>query len=246
MLTINHKAIHETLKWIKQVPVDRFQIDLDLLKQERPELNEITWLKGKVLSEFREIVKLADGVNGMGEHGLGIIGQKRIKAIMFKLTPEIVESSNNVFYSWQSDLDGKHNRNFIEDCIGRSIKQLKNDPDVQIYASLDKDTQNRKGAVDIANVIYDKIKFARAFVADVSIVGKVAGKPSPNPNVLLELGFAVGCLGWERVVTVCNEAYGSINELPFDLRACPITHFTPQDDSGKEVPDAGIGVRDDA
>ncbi len=44
------------------------------------------------------------------------------------------------------------------------------------------------------------------------------GKAMPNPNVLLELGYAAAKLGWDRLVLVMNTNYGHPEELPFDLR----------------------------
>jgi len=40
----------------------------------------------------------------------------------------------------------------------------------------------------------------------------------PNPNVLIELGYAVKTLGWNRIVCIFNEESGRIQDLPFDLR----------------------------
>ena len=35
---------------------------------------------------------------------------------------------------------------------------------------------------------------------------------------MMELGYAVALLGWERILLVYNEKYGKSNKLPFDLR----------------------------
>src|SRR5262249_230832 len=39
-----------------------------------------------------------------------------------------------------------------------------------------------------------------------------------NPNVAIELGFALHAVGWKRCLMVLNEAYGTIDDLPFDVR----------------------------
>jgi hypothetical protein len=40
-----------------------------------------------------------------------------------------------------------------------------------------------------------------------------------NPNVAIELGYAVRELGWDRIVLVFNEAYGKLpDDLPFDAK----------------------------
>jgi hypothetical protein len=52
----------------------------------------------------------------------------------------------------------------------------------------------------------------------VSIVNPNTARPSPNPNVLIELGYAIAELGWENTILVMNGAYGGPDQLPFDLR----------------------------
>src|ERR1019366_9830222 len=41
---------------------------------------------------------------------------------------------------------------------------------------------------------------------------------TPNPNVLLELGYAAKRLTWDNVICVFNTAFGKTEDLPFDLR----------------------------
>jgi len=43
-------------------------------------------------------------------------------------------------------------------------------------------------------------------------------RKTPNPNVPIELGYAVKTLGWERVICVVNGDYCNIEHLPFDIR----------------------------
>ena len=40
---------------------------------------------------------------------------------------------------------------------------------------------------------------------------------TPNPNVLIELGYALKTLGGKRVIMVINEYFCERNQLPFDL-----------------------------
>lgn len=129
------------------------------------------------------------------------------------------QSLATIFYSWQSDLPNSTNRGFIEDCLGRAIKELEADPELRVEPCLDRDTQNVPGSPDIASTIFDKIDRCGLFVCDVSIVNPDSSeRPTPNPNVLIELGYAVKTLGWNRIVCVFNSAFGRIEELPFDLR----------------------------
>ncbi|MEO8154467.1 MAG: hypothetical protein ABI605_15460 [Rhizobacter sp.] len=123
-----------------------------------------------------------------------------------------------VFYSWQSDLPSAGNRNLIEDALKRAIRAIARDADSAIEPVLDRDTANLAGTPDIAQSILTKISTADVFVADVSIVSAGAARPSPNPNVLVELGYAVAELGWDNIVLVQNTASGGPELLPFDLR----------------------------
>jgi len=125
--------------------------------------------------------------------------------------------ATTIFYSWQSDLPNKTNRGFIEDCLGRATKELKATGDLKLDPCIDRDTRNVPGSPDIVATIFDKIDNASIFVCDVSIVQNQS-RPTPNPNVLIELGYAVKALGWDRIICLANEHYGSHNDLPFDLR----------------------------
>ena len=75
-----------------------------------------------------------------------------------------------VFYSWQSDLAPKLNRNLIEDALGRALKAIKRDESATIEPVLDRDTSGIPGSPAIADTIFNKIATADVFVADVSII----------------------------------------------------------------------------
>jgi len=130
-----------------------------------------------------------------------------------------------VFYSWQSDLSAAGNRNLIQDSLDRAIRAIGRDKDAGIQAVLDRDTANLAGSPDIANSIFAKIAVSDVFVADVSIVNRGPTRPSPNPNVLLELGYAIAELGWENTILVMNGAHGGPELLPFDLRGRRIVMY---------------------
>ena len=133
-----------------------------------------------------------------------------------------------VFYSWQSDLDNKYNRHFIKNCLDRAIKKVNKDLDIEEAVRLDYDTKNVAGSPDIANTIYAKIRESDVFVSDVSFIGKTtSGKHCSNPNVLIELGYALSCLTDICIINLMNISYGSPNgNLPFDLahKRWPITY----------------------
>jgi len=124
----------------------------------------------------------------------------------------------NLFYSWQSDLPNNKNRSFIEDCIKIAVKSLKNE-NLHLEVAIDRDTKDVSGTPDIASTIFTKIEGASAFIADISFINPDSqGKKTPNPNVLVELGYAAKSIGWGNIICVFNEEFGKIEELPFDLR----------------------------
>ena len=124
-----------------------------------------------------------------------------------------------IFFSWQSDLPNKTNRNLIENSIKLALKKMNQDSPYSLITEIDRDTKGVLGSPDIVDSILTKIDKCGLFIADISIINSsLNGKRTPNPNVLFELGYAVKCLGWDRVICVFNSDFGDISELPFDLR----------------------------
>lgn len=156
-----------------------------------------------------------------------------------------------VFYSWQSDLKSKTTRNLIEGCLNKAIQALGRDDEVEIDASLDRDTRGVTGAPVILDTILEKIDRAAAFVADVSIINAgTLGRPTPNPNVLVELGYAVKSLTWDCVLPVCNKFHGDISVLPFDIPDRRVMAYSLSDNpteeelkSAKELLIGGFKIR---
>lgn len=131
-----------------------------------------------------------------------------------------------VFYSWQSWTDGGANRNFIEDCLERAIKEIRKDDSLRLDPVIDRDTQGVPGSADIANTIFGKVAEADVFVADVSFVqGTESPRRTPNPNVLVELGFALSKLGEAKVICILNIATGQVEDLPFDIRGRSVVTY---------------------
>lgn len=120
--------------------------------------------------------------------------------------------ARNVFFSWQSDLPRETNRGFIEDALESAIAANAGGTPIEL-ARLDRDP----GAPNLGAAIFGKIATASAFVADISIVNRTT-RPTPNPNVLVELGYALHALGEERIILLFNLAHGELSEVPFDLR----------------------------
>jgi hypothetical protein len=126
---------------------------------------------------------------------------------------------SRIFYSWQSDIKAAACRTLIADALAGSARALVEDGTIEIVPVIDRDTLDVPGCPDIGSTIFAKIDSADAFVADVTIVGRISGgRPTPNPNVLVELGYALKAVGENRVVLVQNLAFGGPELLPFDLR----------------------------
>lgn len=136
-------------------------------------------------------------------------------------------SELTIFYSWQSDLPKDSNSNAIRCCIQEASASIeKENPDNQIL--IDEATRGKSGSPDIPSVIFDKIQNCDIYVADISIISsKRANKKTPNPNVLIELGFAIKSIGWDRIILLFNKYYGKVpDDLPFDISKHRVTPFS--------------------
>lgn len=137
-----------------------------------------------------------------------------------------------VFYSWESDLHAKTTRNLIEGCLNTAIRQIGREDDLDVDPSLDRDTKGISGSPVILDAILEKIDNCTAFVADVSIINSAdvhrdpPARPTPNPNVSIELGYAIKSCGWDRILPVCNDFYGTIDQLPFDIPERRVISYT--------------------
>jgi|MTBAKSStandDraft_1061840.scaffolds.fasta_scaffold12236_3 hypothetical protein len=141
-----------------------------------------------------------------------------------------------IFYSWQSDLPNNTNRGFLESAIEKAIKDIGKDENFEIEPSLDRDTKGAPGSPNISQTILKKIQACDLFIADISIVTgdkKKGQRLSPNPNVLIELGYAISILGWDKIILICNEIYGKDEDLPFDIRQHRRIPYCLQPDDSK-------------
>ncbi len=143
----------------------------------------------------------------------------------------------SIFWSWQSDTRANCNRTIIHDCIKDAMesisKNTKNITEYEIYES----TVGVSGTPSITEVIIDRITNSNVYIADLTLVGKISEeKMTPNPNVLVELGFAASQLGWGNVITVMNTHFGDVDKLPFDLknRRFPLTYSSSPDETDRQ------------
>lgn len=124
-----------------------------------------------------------------------------------------------IFYSWQSDLPGNVNRYFILDALKRAVSILRKDEGIKVEPRVDHDTSGVAGSPDIVATILSKIDNSQIFVCDVSVINPDSvDRKTPNPNVLVELGYAISKLGLSRIIMVMNTNYGNPEDLPFDLK----------------------------
>jgi hypothetical protein len=139
-----------------------------------------------------------------------------------------------IFYSWQSDHPAT--RSFVRAALGLAADRA--DARVEDSIRVDSGTQGIAGTAAIADSIFKKIDDAAVFVADVTFIGTSEKKSDhgdlkrlPSPNVLVELGYAIARLGWERIILVMNIEFGPAELLPFDLRSrrYPTTFLAKRD-----------------
>jgi hypothetical protein len=148
--------------------------------------------------------------------------EKKIEFIVnqMELMPEPKEAIKDkniisVFYSWQSDKDSDRK------LIWKALRKLENEfKNKERKIQIESDMRGTSGSQDIPNTLFKKISEADLFICDVNLVGLSIYREgaTPNPNVLIELGYAAAKLGWDRIILIMNTKHNKIEELPFDIR----------------------------
>lgn len=129
-----------------------------------------------------------------------------------------------LFYSWQSDRPSTNTTDVIRSAADLALSRVARTVRLEDSPRIDSDTTGEPGTPPITETILRKITGSALFLADVTFVSsadaKGGEKPKklPNPNVMLELGYAAATIGWDRIILVMNTRYGSEHSLPFDLR----------------------------
>src|SRR3954462_960233 len=130
-----------------------------------------------------------------------------------------------IFYSWQTDSPERSNRAFIRDCLKDAAAAISANAKIEPSPRVDSGMEGVCGTPEVASVMFQKIDKCAVFVGDMTLVGAIEPskhgkerKRVPNPNVLLEMGYAASRIGWQRVICVINEHFGKRAELPFDVR----------------------------
>lgn len=148
-----------------------------------------------------------------------------------------------IFWSWQSDRPGNISRHLVREALELAVASLNEElaveePDRE--ASIDHDRKGVPGSPDLAAVILEKIRNSDIFVADVTPVGTTPNDPAKklmNPNVAIELGYALHTITDRRMIMVMNAAFGGRADLPFDLqhKAGPIFYELLADATKEEI-----------
>jgi hypothetical protein len=168
-----------------------------------------------------------------------------------------------VFYSWQSDLPKETNQGIIQGAIRIASNKLEHEfKETDLHIIIDEATSYLPGSPHIPSAIFDKISSADAFICDITTINKEVRekevieaiknlqategrkKPQevrtvPNPNVMIELGYAIAHLGWERIIMLFNTSYGDLKDAPFDIVVNRITDYKlspkPEDVTEKQL-----------
>ena len=139
-----------------------------------------------------------------------------------------------VFYSWQSDLPKATNLTVIRSALRIASNGAESEnPDLKV--DIDESARGVTGSPEITSEILKKIRSCDVFACDVTTINSGdPSRPVPNPNVMLELGYAIAHVGWDRIIMLFNEAYGKIvTDVPFDLEKRRIAKYSLKDKKTK-------------
>ena len=132
----------------------------------------------------------------------------------------------DVFYSWQSDLP--KTKQYISDCLNDIARNQFGEHSINIS----RDARNSNGSVNLADTLFKRIDQSSIFVADLTIINSESnGRKCCNPNVLIELGYAMNNLGIENILLLFDTKYGNVEDLPFDIRQNRIIKFNSEKDN---------------
>ncbi len=129
----------------------------------------------------------------------------------------------NVFFSWQADIN--ESRKIINKTLEKAAKEL-NARHADWHVNITSDTRGEDGSPDIEDAVLQKIREAHIFVADITPIAQLEKEGNrkllPNPNVMIELGYAIRRMDIDKqVILLVNEENDAINynakDMPFDI-----------------------------
>lgn len=145
------------------------------------------------------------------------------------MTEKTKESRIRVYYSWQPDLPANTNQGLIERALEMALEEIRAEKKITI--TLEHDSRDATSSPDSLKNIFEKIDSCDIFAADITPVEKRRGHLLPNPNVLLELGYALRSLTADRIILIHNDFFGDTRLLPFDLGFKRQTTYSVSPDS---------------
>jgi hypothetical protein len=120
-----------------------------------------------------------------------------------------------VFCAWQSDRDQEGNRHFIRRALDDAARSINEDNAIGVEIEIDADTEGVVGTPPVTETILAKIRSSDIFVPDLTFIPETpAGKLIPNPNVMVEYGYALRSLRFDAMMPVMNTHCGAPTELP--------------------------------
>lgn len=138
--------------------------------------------------------------------------------------PKSNEDQITIFLSWQ--LDNRDEKKLIQKSLEKVINQLKKEG---YKIKLEQDMRETSGSSDIPDTLFKKISKSDIFIADVNLVYESSFREdyfAPNPNVMIELGYAAAELGWSHIILIMNNDDFKIEQLPFDIRHRSVCHYS--------------------
>jgi len=126
-----------------------------------------------------------------------------------------------VFFSWQTDK--KENIKIIKSELEAQALYMKEKYGYSIHI-LD-GTRDVPGMPPIERIVMDRINECDVYVCDITPIEEHEVTPVPNrkvkqmPNssVMIELGYALRCMSYERIIAVAHSGTWHDSELPFDI-----------------------------
>jgi hypothetical protein len=138
-----------------------------------------------------------------------------------------------IFYSWISDPPREANRPFVLRALKEALRQAAEQLGVSPEQAEVVQCERFETPTDIARFIVETIPTCHALVGDLSFInaaGEDRTRPTPNPNVMFEVGLATQCLGPGKVILVFNTDSRKGNEnLPFDVRNQVVLEWSGSD-----------------
>jgi nucleoside 2-deoxyribosyltransferase len=146
-----------------------------------------------------------------------------------------------VFLIWQGDYPTSRDK--IESALRGLVERLNKEKRAPYPLRIDEAVVVGDGAVRIDQNLLDRILVADAVVADVTPVYRAFGRLTPNPNVLLEVGYALASRKPQEVFLVEEKRNAAgipgdgnpATQLPFDIVTVHRSRFSGTEEIGGQL-----------